>query len=317
MRTVYFAFLTVMTFAVASLTAHAGQSAGKTFRDCPECPEMVDIPAGSFYMGVPPGEEERIGASEAIRRTAIPQHRVTMPAFALGKYHVTVGEFKTFVAETNYDSGNTCYLYARDPNFNNDWRFVKKGNYSWKNPGFPQTDRHPVVCLDWADSQAYVAWLSKKTGKPYRLPSEAEWEYAARANTVTPWFWGDDPNQACKYANVTDYDFAKAHETDKARGFQCADGHAFASPVDAYPPNPFGLHDMLGNVYDYMEDCVTANYMGAPDDGSVFGRGRCVAHVIRGAAWAGPIERVRTGHRGLPPIDKQEPTHGFRVALTR
>jgi formylglycine-generating enzyme required for sulfatase activity len=318
MRTGSFAFLALLTLAVASLSGNAeAQSAGRTFRDCPDCPEMVEIPAGTFSMGVPAGEDERVKADDYMKGVGVPQHRVSVNAFALGKYKVTVGEFKVFVAETGYDAGDTCYIFRRDPNLNNEWRYVKSGGYSWKNPGFAQTDRHPVVCLDWADSKAYVAWLSKKTGKDYRLPTEAEWEYAARAGTTTPWFWGDDPNDACKFANVTDLTFAQAHGVDKASVFQCEDGYAYASPVGSFKPNAWDLYDMLGNVWDYIEDCVTANYQGAPSDGSVFGRGFCVAHVIRGSAWAGAPARLRTGLRGLPPIDKQEPTHGLRVARSQ
>jgi formylglycine-generating enzyme required for sulfatase activity len=168
-------------------------TAGQIFRDCDQCPEMVVVPAGNFMMGSPKTEVGRFDPEG-------PQHPVTIAtSFALGKYEVTVAEFKDFVqvtgyqteAERNPDQGLAVWDEKKD-------KWVWSKGQSWRSPGFAQDDRHPVVGVSWNDAQAYVEWLAKRTGQAYRLPSEAEWEYAARAGTTTARFWGNDPNQGVR-----------------------------------------------------------------------------------------------------------------------
>lgn len=167
------------------------------FPDCDQCPEMVVIHAGEFTMGSPKTEKGRSDDEGPQRKVRITRD------FALGKYAVTVGEFERFLAASGYKTEA-----ERNPSEGmrvwdgKEWAWSK--GKSWRDPGFKQDGRHPVVGVSWNDAQAYVKWLSDKTGKAYRLPSEAEWEYAARAGTTTSRFWGDDPNQACRYANVAD-----------------------------------------------------------------------------------------------------------------
>ncbi|MEE8502787.1 MAG: SUMF1/EgtB/PvdO family nonheme iron enzyme, partial [Kiloniellales bacterium] len=160
-----------------SATHTAVAAAPDTFKDCDTCPEMVVIPAGSFTMGSPASEKGRYNKEG-------PQHRVSIPrSFALGKYEVTKAEFAAFVHETGRDAQG-CLI--RD-----DGKWKDDDSKSWRNPGYTQSDSHPVVCVNWDDAKAYARWLSRKTGKEYRLPSESEWEYAARASTTTARYWGD------------------------------------------------------------------------------------------------------------------------------
>jgi formylglycine-generating enzyme required for sulfatase activity len=284
---------------------------------------MIEIPAGSFMMGVPAGSEGIEAKPEIAARKitgrAVPQHRVSVGAFALGKYEVTVAEFKAFVAETKYTSGDECEIYAQDPK-DKRWKMVHS-NYSWRDPGFPQTDRHPAVCISWPDAKAYVAWLSKKTGHTYRLPSEAEWEYAARAGTQTRWYWGSDRNQGCKYANAGDQtlatQLARHSFDDETNQFDCSDGYAHAAPVGTFKPNAFGLYDMLGNMFEWVEDCMNVDYQGAPTDGSAVLTGSCERRFLRGGSWTLNSHAVSADFRAGNVIENKESTHGFRVARTK
>ena len=152
---------------------------GDTFKECDACPEMVVVPAGSFAMGSPNNEKARDNNEG-------PQHQVTITrSFAFGKFEVTVDQFVAFVQETGHDTGSTCDIWQ-------DGKWAERSGYSWRKPGFAQSGSHPAACLSWDDAKAYLSWLSRKTGKIYRLPAEAEWEYAARAGTTTRFYFGDD-----------------------------------------------------------------------------------------------------------------------------
>src|ERR1700683_2887633 len=189
------------THAAAQVKA-PDRAFGAVFRDCRACPEMVVIPAGSFTMGSS-SEEKTWAASHGATLGSVtdeaPQHAVAVPAFAMGKYDVTRGEYAAFVRETGYPAGDGCGAGI------DGWN--KQPRVSWQKPGFTQSDRDPVVCVSWQDAQAYVAWLNHKVRRmsaagdgPYRLPSEAEWEYAARAGTTTKFWWGDEVNDAPSHA---------------------------------------------------------------------------------------------------------------------
>ena len=214
-------------------TGEAGAAQpGAAFRDCPECPEMVVVPAGSFTMGSPDSEKVW-AASHGVSAESVsdesPQHHVSLPSFALGKYDVTRGEYAAFVRDTGYPAGDGCFESSM-PKSN------KRADGNWQNPGFEQTDRDPVTCVSWEDARAYIAWLNGKVSRakseagPYRLPSEAEWEYAARAGTTTRFWWGDDDDGAAAHAWYKDNSDGKTHA------------------VGLKPANPFGLYDMVGNV---------------------------------------------------------------------
>jgi formylglycine-generating enzyme required for sulfatase activity len=287
-----------------------------TFRDCPECPEMVVIRAGSFLMGS--SDEETARDIEAIKlsgdaghtqvtfaekdfKSEHPQHRVNIDQqFLLGKYHVTRGEFATFVRETGYLIEGGCTLWINH-------RYPDRPEASWQNPGFEQTDRDPVVCVNWQDAKAYIAWLnSKSRGRisldgddSYRLPSEAEWEYAARAGTRTARWWGDSVGSGNSNCDGCGSDW------DKQR----------TAPVGSFQVNPFGLADVLGNAWEWTEDCWNENYAGeAPQQGSAWTTGKCTSRVIRGGDWHNYPWVLRSASRSGASADRRANYIGFRIA---
>ena len=286
---------------------------GSVFRDCNDgsCPEMVWIPAGRFSMGSPSDETDRMDNEG-------PQHEVSVGLFALGKTEITVGQYRAFVnasdyrteAEKNTGGKNGCYAWdASDGKI--DWR---PGRY-WGSPGFTQEDNHPVVCISHNDAQAYVDWLSRKTGKKYRLPSEAEWEYAARGGTRSARYWGDNPDQACRYANVADNTIGPNGRkwTNK---HNCDDGYWFTAPVGHYVANGYGLYDMLGNAGEWTADCWNENYNSAPSNGSAWKSGDCSRRVLRGGSWDLKPAWVRSALRDWDETAYRVVNAGFRVART-
>lgn len=301
-------------------------TAAETFRDCSACPTMVKLPRGQFLMGTASEKtntEAQRGDSAASDLTDSgssndeqPQHSVTFEKpFALGQHPVTRGEFAAFVKETHHDPQG-CFM----PGLSEDVpRVVLPRGLSWRNPGFAQTERDPVVCVSFDDAKRYAAWLGRKTGKLYRLPTEAEWEYAARAGTTTPRYWSGGDALACRFANVLDLDAAKAFDMDKDSKdafYPCRDGYIYTAPSGSFPPNAFGLYDMSRNVWQWIADCYTDNYRNAPGDGSEL-KGpdqECSTRVLRGGSWATPIEKVRSAYRHGSEPDTRTIIHGIRVA---
>jgi formylglycine-generating enzyme required for sulfatase activity len=285
---------------------------GTQFRDCCNgCPEMVMLPQGSFVMGAAPGEEERENVLEYFRGHSIPQHSVTIQhSFAIAKFDVARDEYAQFVAETNRPDPDSCY----GPDESGGESDKKGAN--WHSPGFPQTGRDPVVCVNWDDAQAYAAWLSAKTGHAYRLPTESEWEYAARAGTTTARYGSDRPAELCRYINHADLDFSEQHPRESGVNRECRDGYAFTSPVGSFTPNQFGLYDMLGNVWQWTEDCWNDNYDGAPSDGSSWQNGNCGRRVERGGAYSNIPGLVLSAVRGRYKSSGRDHSLGFRVART-
>jgi sulfatase modifying factor 1 len=275
---------------------------GEIFRDCPNCPEMVVIPSGSFDMGSPDSETGRADDEG-------PVHVVKVAAFALGKTEITRGQFAAFVNATNYSTGDKCWTLE-------DGKYKDRSGHNWRNPGFPQNDQHPVSCINWNDADAYAKWLSNKTGKIYRLPTEAEWEYAARGNTKTSRYWGDNPDEACIYANGAD--MTALANIDGATSWSihnCMDGFAYTAPVDSFKPNAFGLYDMLGNVWNWTEDSYHDSYNGAPTDGSVWpGDGKY--RVLRGGSWNNSPRNLRVALRNMDKPELRFSIFGFRLART-
>ena len=270
--------LLLLLLAVFSSVGTArGQPAA--VRDCPDCPELVLIQAGSFTMGVTGGEEDNEGVPTELRGWSYPPHTVHIAApFYLGRYHLTRGQFSALVNATGYDPA-AC-----------------KGGRTWRAPGFTQTDEHPVVCISAEDAEAYLRWLSGRTGKAYRLPSEAEWEYAARAGTTTPRYWGTGIAGICAHA--------------------AAGGCALTGTVAVghFAANAFGLHDMLGEAWQWTADCWHDSYDGAPTDGSAWLSGDCLLRVVRGGAWSLGPWALRAGGRDADRTNYRESDVGFRVA---
>ena len=285
----------------ATKTAHLPKAV-RVLRDCPTCPEMVIIPAGSFDMGSPKSEDSR-GDDEG------PVHRVKISTFALGKTEITRTQFAAFVKDTKYAIGNNCKTLEGS-------KFDKRSGRNWRDLGFLQTSQHPAACINWNDAKAYAAWMSHKTGKHYRLPTEAEWEYAARGHTVTARYWGDNPDDACKYANVADKTAqAKIPGAPFWRLHNCTDGFAYTAPVGSFKANAFGLKDMLGNVWEWTEDSFHDSYKEAPVDGSAW-QGNGEKRVLRGGSWNNGPTRVRVAKRGRDIPTTRFCNIGFRLART-
>ena len=269
-------------------------------KDGGDGPEMVFLKGGSFLMGSPERGHERFER----------QHRVQVGDVLIARTEVTVDAFRRFVeasgyrtdAERNAGTWSGCYGWDLS---DDEWTW--RPGRSWRAPGFDQGPDSPVVCVSWNDAQAYLAWLSAQTGEAYRLPTEAEWEYAARAGTTTARFWGDDPHQACDYANVAD-------QTQGPGGvFQvnqhlCRDGHWYPAPVGSYRPNPWGLSDMLGNVWEWTCSAFEETYGGSET--------RCESdsdyRPVRGGGWYVEPMLVRAASRiaDSPPFRTADT--GFR-----
>ena len=256
--------------------------AGEVFRDCDTCPEMVTIPAGTFMMGSPAFEEGRNDREG-------PQHRVTVSSFALGETEVTFDEWEACVR------GGGCDGYRPD------------------DEGWGRGAR-PVINVNWEDAWAYVRWLSRETGESYRLPSEAEWEYAARAGTTTSRHWGDSSSSQCGHGNGADASAKRDYSFMTV--VACDDGAAHTTPVGSYSANRFGLFDVLGNVWEWTEDCWHENYRGAPADGSPWYGGDCGRRVLRGGSWLILPRFLRSAARYRISTVIRVSSAGFRVART-
>ncbi len=279
------------------------------YRECDVCPVMVTIPAGEFDMGSPednPSIEPRTG--KPIRNES-PQHRVRFAeSFDIGKYEVTVAEYGAFIRESGYKPAEGCIDFSPpDP-------LAAKPDVDWSKPGYEQTGDMPVVCIGQTDATAYAAWLREKTGSNYRLPSEAEWEYAARGGETSRQLWGDDVARSCEYANLR----TELRPSDKVpEGYEpeCTDDYRLPSPVGSFAPNGFGIHDVIGNVWEWVADCSHENYEGAPEDGSAWiDGGNCDLAMMRGGAYGGRPSRYSLAIRAGRPRQGNVVAVGFRVA---
>jgi len=272
------AYATSALLMWSAAAAAAPPQPGERFGDCAECREMVVLPVGDFAMGSPDGEAGR-------ENTEGPLHKVEIRRpIAIGLTEVSSLEWQACV-----DDG-ACNA-----------------------PQAPAAAETPVGGISWNDAKDYTAWLTAKSGRTYRLPSEAEWEYAARAGTATPWFWGDTAAVSCPFANLA--------------GTTC-DGYDGPAPAGGYRTNPFGLHDMAGNLSEWVEDCWYEGYGGAPEDGNArtlslrsslpepyapYPPGNCNWKVHRGGSWQSPPAEARSAARaGLPRYESRD-SIGLRV----
>jgi len=275
-----------------------GAGKAEWFKDHEHGPEMVVVPAGSFTMGSPEGEPERESWQKG---TESPQRRVTMAqAFAVGRHAVTRGQFAAFVDNTGHKAeGANIWKgdkYEHDP----------KG--SWRAPGFVQDDTHPVVCVNWEDAKAYAAWLEQVTGRPYRLLSEAEWEYGCRAGTTRPFWWGSPitPAQA-------NYDGNYVYKGGGSKG----EYRKATVPAGSFAPNPWGLHQVHGNAWEWCEDVWHDSYVGAPSDGSPWLQGGDASRrVLRGGSWIVTPQNLRSAFRNRNFSGDRVNNDGFRVGRT-
>ena len=255
----------------------------RTFiQECPLCPELVVVPAGQFMMGSLPGEPGRHGDEG-------PTHLVVIARpFAVGRYEVTFDEWEACVA------GGAC---ARA----DDQGYGRR--------------RRPVINVSFEQVIGYTEWLAAKTGRKYRLLSEAEWEYVARAGSGESRFWGESADSACGFANVNDLTSVRVNRFDW-ESFTCDDGFAQTAPVGTFEPNAFGLHDLMGNVWEWVDDCYHETYEGAPAAGTVWDTGDCSQRVTRGGGWFNGPSYVRSAARFKTKATFRGGYLGFRVART-
>jgi formylglycine-generating enzyme required for sulfatase activity len=300
--------LTTIYFSIAASlgNTHAESVSlqpGAVFQDCADCPEMVIIPTGEFEMGFDGGEEERYEG---------PVHTVSIArAFAVGRFEITTAQYAQFINESDHESAKGCYMWdGKNATMieTADWRDPVYGRPSWA--------QEPVACVDWNDVKAYVNWLAEKTGQPYRLLTEAEWEYAAKAGSKTTFTWGASEEDACLYGNI----FDKATIADQGlfaaiAPTGCHDGYSRIAPVGQYLPNAFGLHDMSGNVWEWTEDCYVMPYADKPIDGTAYLKEEhCDRRSVRGGSWMTGGQRQRPTFRGRDPMDRVSQVFGFRIA---
>lgn len=255
-----------------------------------DTPYMMTIPSGNYTMGCENGWDDKLGSCS---RQEKPPHTVNVTTFALSKYETTFAQFKKFVDETGYltvaevdDAG--CTVTGELAGKDTEWVPSKKHN--WKDPGFPQQGNHPVVCVSWSDAQAYINWYSSKTGTQYRLPTEEEWEYAARAGTFTMYYWGNSPDRS--YTNY--------------RGTEENDKWKYTSPVGSLSPNNFGIHDVSGNVWEWVKSCWRPNY-----------RTECPnqdTKTRRGGSWFDSPRNIRLAYKGKNGKNARSVLNGFRIA---
>jgi len=287
---------------------------GQFFKDCPQCPEMVIAPAGSLTIEPEPEPERKWLGKKG---TESPQREVTISKpFAVGRFALMRDEFEAFVRDTGYKTEGGCYIWTvtgrdRSPNVDVFMReFMREAGWkeyagkSWRSPGFAQTGSHPVVCINWDDAKAYTAWLSRKTGKEYRLLSEAEWEYAARAGTATPFRWGSSltPTPESTYVGPGASDDEWRQKT---------------VPVQALKPNAWGLYQVHGYVWEWTEDCWHENYQNAPADGSASATEECDERVLRGGSWVHTPGIPHAAYRSYSwEPDRRYYNIGLRVART-
>jgi formylglycine-generating enzyme required for sulfatase activity len=291
----FLASLSFISFSLSiafSVFAEGISKPGHRFKDCEKCPEMVVIPPGKFMMGSLKSEKERDINEGPRRKVAIAK------AFAVGQFEITRAQFAVFVTETGHDVGK-CWIFDKGR-----WK-KNQPNKSYQNPGFHQDDTHPAVCVNWNDAKAYVGWLSRKTKKNYRLLTEAEWEYVARAKTDTPFWWGQS-------ISTSQANYKGVNSKGSAENFRQK-----TVPVDHFKANEFGLYNVHGNVLEWVEDCWHDNYNGAPTDGTAWiTGGDCSKPVLRGGSWFEGSKDLRSADRIYGIAHYRFSNSGFRVART-
>jgi formylglycine-generating enzyme required for sulfatase activity len=276
-----FIALACLSLSVGAFAADPTEP-GKVFQDCKDCPEMVVLPAGGYTMGVPNDEVGR-------QSDEGPLHQVTFAEpFAISRFHVTAEQWQVYTKDTG------AVIPDGD---DRPGRRCTNGK-----PSYPQGPRQPAVCMDWEEARGYIAWLAKKTGKPYRMLSESEREYGARAGSTGPFPFP--------------FDKAGGYQiTEHANGYGPKDGYTYTAPVGSFAPNAFGVYDMHGNVYEWLADCWHTDYIGAPTDGSAWiTGGTCEHRQIRGNDWIEPPIFSRSGNRNEREPDVRGDWLSFRVA---
>ncbi len=299
----------LLALCAADALAQAAPAAAP--RDCPACPELAVVPPGQFQMGSAPEAPELDPATGESPAVTLAFSRPYM----VSRREITVGEFRRFVEATGAKSVPGCRVWSGG-------QWIRDPDRSWRDPGFASAPRddEPVVCVSWDDARAYAEWLSAETGKRYRLPSEAEWEYVARGGTSYPRFWGEDDSRedhvlsmACDYANVYDASAVDTLGLD-APNARCSDGAPLLASGGRYKPNAFGVHDIIGNAREWVMDCYTASYAGRPKDARAWTwQGGCELKGVRGGSFASRPRDARAPARSAAPASLRQSDLGFRV----
>jgi formylglycine-generating enzyme required for sulfatase activity len=273
------------------------------FRDCDSCPDVVVVRAGEFMMG---SSKSEIDAGSAEDNEG-PQRKIVIPqSLAVGRFEVTRDQFEAFVRSSGHKVGDKCWALE-----NNEPR--ESADRSFRNPGYSQNGSHPAVCVSWDDATAYADWLSATTGKSYRLLSEAQWEYTARAGMAAAIVPEAD---MCAFGNGADQTAKQAKLPGNWVYLACTDGYSHTAPVGSFKANAFGLYDLMGNVWEWVEDCYGRNLTEIPADGSARASGDCREHTVRGGAWSTPARMLRTAVRAKAPAGARFDDVGFRVVRT-
>lgn len=281
-------FFALFVAAAAGVLSRAGNA------NAGEVPFAL-VPPGTFKMGAAADDE-------AASPDEWPQHEVTIQRpFALSIHLVTRAEFSAFVRATGYVIPSGCWALTGD-----GWTHDPLA--SWQAPGFDQTDAHPVTCVSRLDALHFLAWAGARDGAPYRLASEAERDFASRLNGGAPW---SEPDKICSFGNVNDLT-AKNKVAKVAE--PCDDGALFTSPVGSYLPGPYGLYDMVGNVWEWTADCALGDYAETPRDGNPARQSDCAEYVLRGHSWTDAPGPVRLETRLFLPGDARQSIVGFRIA---
>ena len=296
----------------------AAPASTEPLRDCEECPALVSIPAGDFTMGAELAESKRLGLPDYWATREQPTHRVVIQrGFSIGQYEITRAEFAAFATETGYSPEQGCWQFV-----GTEWLF--DASRSWRDPKIDTSDDHPVTCINWHDANAYALWLTRKTGHNYRLPSEAEWEYVARAGTRTAYWFGDSADEICRYVNLGDLTTQDAFGWDKTeikyakmdnwKGQPCRDGYPTMAPVQKTVANPFGVHGLLGNANEWVADCWNDDHTTAPATQEArLGGSDCGLRVMRGQGWTAIAASTRSAFRLKMAATDRRFTFGFRV----
>ena len=300
-RTLSCLVVLALAFAAAGV-APARAKPPRTFRDAAGLPVMVIVPPGTALLGSTEAETTRESRAPALAAFEHPRRQVRFThAFAISRGHVTQAEFDRFAKSTARAMGGCVVAIG------GKWRDGPLAAHDYRKPGWNQRPDEPAVCVGWDDAAAYAAWLSKKTGHRYRLPGEDEWEYAARGGRETARWWGDGAADICARANGGDQNYAATMPDDKSANLACSDGFARTSPAGRFAANPFGLHDMLGNAWQWTADCFAAVPGSAPPGEA------CTARAIRGGSWHNSVATLRAATRfSLPPAMRSS-SLGFRV----
>jgi formylglycine-generating enzyme required for sulfatase activity len=239
-----------------------------------------------------------------------PQREIEIKrALAVGRFEVTKDEFETFVRASGHAVGNTCWtLEANEPK--------QRDNRSFRNPGFAQLGSHPVVCIAWEDATAYAGWLSQKTGKAYRLLSESEWEYVARAGTTAQYPLATAEADLCGLGNGADQSASAAGLPPGWAYLPCKDGFVHTAPAGAFKPNSFGLFDLMGNAWEWVQDCYAETLVAIPPDGQASSAASCEQRTVRGGSWSATARMLRVAVRGKAPANARFDDVGFRIVRT-